>query len=150
MTRTEFVYVTYIATTPQRVWDALLKPEFARQYWGHENHSEWKVGAKWEHREAGSSDAKITGKIVEFDPPRHLVMTWALPSEAAHPDAHSRVTIDLEPIEDMVRLSVTHDRLVPGSDMQQKIENGWPRVFSSLKSFIETGKPLPVWAKARS
>ena len=148
MTSTEFVYVTYIAAAPQRIWDALIRAEFTRQYWGHENVSDWKPGSVWEHRDAEGGAVKLVGKVVEFQPPRRLVLTWADPGDAARPAAHSRVTIELEPMEGMVRLKITHDQLAPGSEMQRGIEEGWPRVLSSLKSFLETGKPLPTWARA--
>jgi len=155
MTRTEYLYVTYIAADPQRIWDAIVEPEFTRQYWGHENISEWRPGASWEHRDADNGTVRIVGKVQEFTPPRRLVLTWADPADAANPEAHSRVTIELERVTHaergsggMVKLTVKHDRLVPGSEMQQGIEEGWPRVLSSLKSFLETGKPLPTWAKA--
>jgi uncharacterized protein YndB with AHSA1/START domain len=147
MTRSDFVYVTYISAAPQRVWDALIAPEFTRKYWGHVNLSDWKPGSAWEHRDADGVEVKLVGKVVEFDPPRRMVLTWAEPEDTAKPSAHSRVTIVLEPIDDMVKLTITHDQLVPGSDMQRGIEEGWPRVLSSLKSFLETGKPLPTWAK---
>lgn len=150
MTKTEFVYVTYIASTPQRIWDALIKAEFTRQYWGHDNVSDWKPGSVWEHREANGGEVRMVGKVVEFSPPRRLVLTWVMPADAATADAHTRVTFELEPIEEMVRLTVTHDQLVPGSDMHRGISSGWPRVLSSLKSLLETGKPLPTWAKAKS
>ena len=145
MTKTEFVYVTYIAAAPQRVWDALLKPEFTSKYWGNDNVSDWKPGSKWEHRDSGSGERRLAGKVVESDPPRRLVITWAFPRDVDDPAAHSRVTFDLAPIGDMVRLTVTHDQLAPGSDMEKGIVEGWPRVLSSLKSFLETGKALPTW-----
>ena len=148
MTRTEHVYVMYIAATPKRIFDAIVKPEFTRQYWGHENVSDWKPGSGWEHREAETGKVKLAGKVVECDPPRRLVITWAAPADAANTSAHSRVTFELEPVDEMVKLTVTHDQLVPGSDMEKGITQGWPRVLSSLKSFLETGKPLPTWAKA--
>jgi uncharacterized protein YndB with AHSA1/START domain len=148
MTKTEHVYVMFIAATPKRIFDAIVKPEFARQYWGHENVSDWKPGSPWEHRDAASGELKLTGKVVECDPPNRLVITWVHPKETADPDAHSRVTFQLEPLEEMVKLTVTHDQLVPGSSMDKGIQNGWPRVLSSLKTFLETGKPLPTWAKA--
>ena len=149
MTKAEFVYVTYIAAGAQKIWDAITKPEFARKYWEHENVSDWKPGSPWEHREAEGGRVRIVGKVVEFDPPRRLVMTWAAPADAGNPEAHSRVTFQLEPIDDMVKLTVTHDQLVSGSDMQKGIEKGWPRVLASLKTYLETGKPLPTWAKAK-
>lgn len=150
MAKTEFVYVIYISAEPQRIWDALIKPEFTRKYWEHLNVSDWKPGSKWEHRSADASNQlKLVGKVVEFTPPRRLVLTWANPADADKPAAHSRVTIDLEPMDDMVRLTVTHDELAPGSDMLRGITEGWPRVLSSLKSLLESGKPLPTWAKAK-
>jgi uncharacterized protein YndB with AHSA1/START domain len=74
------------------------------------------------------------------------VITWAEPADAADKTKHTRVTFDIEPVADMVRLTLTHDELKPGSDMERKIANGWPRVLSSLKSFLETGRPLKTWA----
>ena len=150
MTDTEFIYVTYIAATQQRIWDAIVNPEFTHKYWGYDNVSDWKVGSKWEHREKETGKIGLVGKVVECDPPRRLVLTWASAKDAGNPSAHSRVTFQLEPIEDMVKLTVTHDQLIPGSGMQRDITEGWPRVLSSLKSFVETGKPLPTWAKVAS
>jgi uncharacterized protein YndB with AHSA1/START domain len=88
------------------------------------------------------------GKVLEFSPPRRLVMTWAAPADAGNAAAHSRVTIELDPMDDMVRVTIRHDELAPGSDMLTGITEGWPRVLSSLKSLLETGKPLPTWARA--
>jgi uncharacterized protein YndB with AHSA1/START domain len=89
----------------------------------------------------------MVGRVVESDPPRRLVMTWALPEDKDKKEAHSRVTIEIEPVDEMVRLTVTHDELEAGSKMLKGISNGWPRVLSSLKSLLETGKPLRTWAK---
>jgi len=150
MTDTAFVYVTYIAASPQRIWDAIVNPAFTHKYWGYDNVSDWKVGSKWEHRSKETGEIGLVGKVVECDPPQRLVLTWASPKDAANTSAHSRVTFELKPMEDMVRLTVTHDQLVPGSGMQRDITEGWPRVLASLKSFLETGKPLPTWAKAAS
>ena len=74
------------------------------------------------------------------------MLTWAEPADAAREETHSRVTFEIEPIGDVVRLTVTHDRLEPGSKMLESIREGWPKVLSSLKSFLETGRPLPkLW-----
>lgn len=144
MTESTFVHVTYISSTPQRIWEAITQPEFARQYWFHENVSDWKAGSRWEHRDPNAGKVKLVGKVIEASPPRRLVLTWANPADANDERAHSRVTIELEPIDTMVRLTVTHDRLVPGSEMERGIQFGWPLVIASLKSFLETGKPLPI------
>ena len=149
MSKEKFVYVTYIATTPQKAWQALVDGEMTRQYWDHDNVSDWKPGSTWEHRR-GNADGPvdIVGEVIESDPPRRLVMTWAAPADAADKIRHSRVAIDIEPVGDAVRLSVTHDELEAGSDMLEGISGGWPRVLSSLKSFLETGRPLITWKPA--
>ncbi len=147
MSSEKFVYVTYIATTPEKVWDALLKGELTRQYWKHENVSDWKEGSEWKHVAADAKGTvKLVGKVVESKPPKRLVLTWGDIADAAEPAKHSRVAIDIEPVADMVRVTVTHDQFAPGSDTLRKISNGWPRVLSSLKSFLETGRPLDTWA----
>ena len=150
MTNTEYVYVTYIATTPQHVWDAIVKPEFTRQYWLNENVSDWRPGSAWKHRDPESGEVRMVGKILESTPPKRLVLTWADPKDEGNADETSRVTFEIETIDSMVRLTVTHDELQPGSNMEKGIKQGWPRVLSSLKSFLETGKPLPTWAKAKA
>jgi uncharacterized protein YndB with AHSA1/START domain len=147
MSKAKFVYVIYIASTAEKVWKALLDGEMTKQYWAHENVSDWKPGSKWEHRrfdEARTVD--LIGEVVECVPPRRLVLTWIEPRDAADKGKHSRVTLELETVAGMVRLTVTHDELQEGSEMQRKISNGWPRVLSSLKSFLETGRPLNTWA----
>ena len=145
MSNETFVYVTYIATTPQKVWDALLKGELTRQYWKHENVSDWKPGSKWQHvADDGKRTVKVVGEVLESVPNKRLVMTWGEAVAAADKAKHSRVAIDIETVGEMVRLTVIHDDLTP--EMQRKIANGWPRVLSSLKSFLETGRPLNTWA----
>ncbi|HVZ39964.1 MAG TPA: SRPBCC family protein [Candidatus Kapabacteria bacterium] len=147
MSSETFVYVTYIATTPDRVWQALIDGELTRQYWGNENVSDWQPGSKWEHVSGDEKrTVRVVGEVLEAVPNRRLVMTWAEPANAADRSAYSRVAMDIEPVGDMVRLTVTHDQLDPASDMPRRIGNGWPRVLSSLKSFLETGRPLNTWA----
>ena len=145
MDKPEFVYVTYIATTPEKLWQALLDGEITRQYWGYRNVSDWKVGSTWKHEKAydGSGTVALVGKVVEINPPRRLVLTWAAPTDVSNEAKHSRITFDIEPFSDTVRLTITHDQLEPGSEMQQSIAQGWPKVLSNLKTLLETGRVLP-------
>lgn len=147
MAKTTFVYEIYIASTPETVWKALLDGEFTRQYWGHDNVSDWKRGSEWQHRKFdGSREVVLLGEVLEAAPPRRLVITWARPADKDHRDRHSRVAIDIEPVAEMVRVKVTHDELEAGTEMERGVRVGWPRVLSSLKSLLETGRPLPTWA----
>jgi len=147
MDKPQFVYVTYISTSPEKLWNALLDPQVTAKYWQHENVSDWKPGSKWEHRASGKDKTlKLVGRVVESSPPRRLVLTWASPADEAREEKHSTVTFEIEPIGDIVRLTVTHDRLEPGSEMLEAIKRGWPKVLSSLKSLLEVGRPLPkLW-----
>jgi len=139
-----FVYEIYIAADEQTVWKALLDGEFTRQYWAHENVSDWTPGSPWEHRRADTGAVTILGEVLEASPPTRLVMTWVDPSDRQKA-RRSRVTFEIQRVADMVRLTITHDDLEPGSEMEQTVTHGWPRVLSSLKSLLETGRPLQTW-----
>ena len=141
-----FVYVTYIRTTPEKVHEAITTPEITRHYWGHENVSDWTPGAKWEHiRTNKERPIEIVGKVVENDPPHRLIVTWSAASRSDDPDEESRVTFEIEGQEGgMVKLTVTHDQLQPGSGMEKGIGKGWPLVLSSMKSFLETGAGMDL------
>jgi len=144
MRKEQFVYVTYIAAAPERVWDALTVPEITRQYWGNENISDWLPGSSWEHRRPDESHrVDLCGRVLESERPRRLSLTWALPADARDQGKHSRVSFDIEPAAGVSKLTVRHDELESGSEMLAAITNGWPVVISSLKSFIETGSALP-------
>src|SRR5512136_3094196 len=147
MDKPQFVYVTYIATSPEKVWNALVDPATTAKYWQHVNVSDWKPGSRWEHRGADKErELRMVGKVLESTPPRRLVLTWAFPADEAREEKHTRVTFEIEPVGEVVRLTVTHDRLEPGSEMLQGITKGWPKVLSSLKSLLEVGRPLPqLW-----
>ncbi|UJQ94747.1 SRPBCC family protein [Mariluticola halotolerans] len=149
--KTSFVYVTYIAASPQKVFEAITRPELARRYWGHENVSEWTPGSKWEHvRTNDERTVELVGEVVEITPPSRLVMTWANASQADDPSAYSRVTFEIVEYDDMVRLTVSHDDLIAGSGMANGVSKGWPTVLSSLKSFLETGRGLDIFAKPKT
>jgi uncharacterized protein YndB with AHSA1/START domain len=151
MTKPSFVYVTYIATTPEKVWQALVDTDVTRQYWvggngpAHVNVSDWKPGSRWEHQRVDETHAvDIVGKVVETDPPRHLVLTWSRPNEAEDESKHSRVTFDIEPQGDgLIRLTVTHEDLERDEKMLAGISSGWPMVLSNLKTMLESGHVLP-------
>ena len=147
MEKSQFVYVTYISTSPKKLWNALIDPKITAKYWQHVNVSDWQAGSKWEHRGADKERTlKLVGKVIESCPPRRLVLTWAFPADEAREEKQSRVTFEIEPIGNVVRLTVTHNRLEPGSEMLQGITEGWPKVLSSLKSLMEVGRPLPkLW-----
>jgi uncharacterized protein YndB with AHSA1/START domain len=146
MSKSTFVYVTYIAAAPEKVWNALIDEDAQKKYWGRFNASDWKVGSKWEHRRIdGSNSVDLIGKVIESSPPTRLVISWANPTDVDKPDAFSRVTFDVAPHEGgNARLTVTHDELVPGSDMERGISGGWPRVLSNLKTYLETGRVMPI------
>ena len=149
--KTSFVYVTYIRATPEKVFEAITRPEIARRYWGHENVSDWKPGSDWQHVRANEQrTVNVVGKVVEVAPPKRLVITWASPAQAADPASHSRVTFEIEAYEGMVRLTVSHDELQAGSSMAKGVSKGWPAVLSSLKSFLETGRGLDVFSKPKA
>jgi len=139
MDKPKLVYVTYIATTPQRLWNALTDPDLTAQYWGHRNVSSWAKGDGWEHQRLdGGVDG--VGTILEVDPPRRLAHSWGWPADADDPAKHSRVTFDIEPVGDVVRLILTHEDLP--MDQAARTSEGWAIVLSSLKSLLETGRPL--------
>ena len=151
MSNSKFVYVIYIAGTANQIWNALLDARFTREYWGHENVSDWKKGSNWEHRRFDDArTVDLVGEVIENVPPHRLVLTWADPADKANRAKHTRVTVELQPIESMVRLTVTHDQFENAPGMLPKISEGWPRVLSSLKSLLETGKPLQTWAKPKN
>ena len=141
MQKPKLVYTTLIRTTPKKLWAAITKPEFTRQYWANmTNVSDWKRGSKWEHHNP-EGEVWVTGKVLESNPPKRLVLSWADPDNLKD---KSRVTFEIEAMEDMVCLNVTHDKLTAGSKMLKGVSWGWPRVLSSMKSFLETGKGLTI------
>ena len=144
MSNVEFVYTTYIKTTQQKVWDALTTAEFTRQYWGCELNSDWKKGSQW--HSIGNLDGKknIAGEVIESSPISKLAYSWHRPDATSESDK-SRVTFQLETVQDVVKLTVIHDKLTHGSLMASQISQGWPLVLSSLKSFLESGAPLDIW-----
>jgi uncharacterized protein YndB with AHSA1/START domain len=143
MAESEFVYVTYIRTTPEKLWQALTQPEFTRKFWvGTVQQCEWKVGAAWKLM-APNGRVADAGEVVEIDPPRKLVLTWQnhlFPEMTA--EGFSRLTYELEPAGANVKLIVTHTMGKKDSKLMKAVSNGWPNILSSLKSLLETGEAL--------
>jgi uncharacterized protein YndB with AHSA1/START domain/DNA-binding transcriptional ArsR family regulator len=132
--RPSFVYVTYIRSTPEKVWHALTDADLTAEYWGHSNISDWQTGSTWEHRRTdGSGIADVVGTILETVPPRRLVMTFGEPAQ---------VTFEIEPYGEIVRLTVTHENLADQAEYTA-VSTGWPAVLANLKSLLETGHVLP-------
>ncbi|MEU1805581.1 metalloregulator ArsR/SmtB family transcription factor [Streptomyces sp. NPDC019937] len=140
--RPTYSYVIYIESTPEKVWHALTDADLTAAYWGHSNVSDWQPGSPWEHRRTdGSGIADVVGTVVESVPPERLVTTWAAP-DAEPASGPSRVTFEIEPHEEIVRLTVTHENLADEAERRQAA-GGWAAVLSNLKSLLETGSPLP-------
>src|SRR3989440_6523943 len=145
MSKPSFVYVTYIATTIERLYQALTSAEFTERYmFGRRVESTWKVGApvRYLGRDGKLSDS---GEVLEADPPRLLVFTWRVEfDDALRREGYSKVTFELEPLGGEVKLTVVHDDLREGSGVLKGISGGWPKALASLKSLLETGRPLAI------
>ncbi len=150
MAKTRFVYVTYIRSTPEKVWDAIVTPAVTERYWAqHHNISDWKPGSTWSHvRVDAPGVVDIVGTVLESVPPRRLVVSWAAPKDADVRSKHSTVTFEIAKAGDCVCLTVVHDELDEGSEMCAGVTQGWPMVLSSLKSLLETGDGLPWVARS--
>jgi uncharacterized protein YndB with AHSA1/START domain len=143
MNRDRFVYVTYIRTTADRLWEALTSAEFTRQYWfGVWQECAWEVGSSWKLilPDGRLADA---GEVLEIEPPKRLVLKWRheLRPEL-HEEGFSRATFELEPLDEVVKLTVIHEIDQEGSKFIAAVSNGWPAILSSLKSLLETGTAM--------
>jgi uncharacterized protein YndB with AHSA1/START domain len=149
MDKSEFVYVTYIRTTPEKLWSALTSPDFMKEYWfGMHFETDWKAGSSWRLVFPDSRIADM-GEIVEIDPPRRLVLKWRnefrpeLKAEGA-----ASCTIQLEPMADAVKLTISHVMDRSPSKLIEAVSSGWPRILSNLKSILETGDVVLKTASA--
>ena len=140
--RPTYVYVTYIESSAERVWNALTDADLTAQYWGHSNVSDWKVDSVWEHRRTDRSGvADVVGTVLEADRPWRLVMTFDPPGPLP-PTGPTKVTFAIEPYHEIVRLTVTHENLADDAAIEA-VSVGWPAVCANLKSLLETGHVLP-------
>jgi uncharacterized protein YndB with AHSA1/START domain/DNA-binding transcriptional ArsR family regulator len=152
-----FVYTTYIRTTPERLWQALTEPAFTERYWNTALHSDWRTGSTitWHTRGLTIEDPEQV--VLESNPYTRLSYTWHtftpewaesldLSDDARHrvvAEPRSKVTFELDPLGDQVKLTVTHDGLEPGGMTGSLVSEGWPRVMANLKTLLETGDTLP-------
>jgi uncharacterized protein YndB with AHSA1/START domain len=143
MAKSSFVYVTFIRTTPEKLWAALTTPEFIKQYWfGMNFESDWKVGSPWK---LIFPDARIadTGEILEFEPPRRLVLKWRNEFRPElNAEGYARCSMELEPQGSAVKLTIHHTIERADSKLIEAVSGGWPRILSNLKSLLETGEIL--------
>lgn len=143
MADSRFVYVTYIRTTPEKLWQALIDPEFTRQYWAETwQDCGWQPGSSWKLM---IPDGRVgdSGEVLEIEPGRRLVLSWRnefMPE--LRQDGPSRLTYELEPRGDSVKLTVIHESETPGSRLIDAVSTGWPMILASLKSLLETGESL--------
>ena len=143
MTGEKFVYVIYIRTTAEKLWDGLTQPEFTRQYWCETwQDTTWQPGASWKLM---IPDGRVgdAGKILEYDPPKRLRVTWQnqfIPEMKA--EGFTTCTYELEPAGTAVKLTLTHEIDIPNSKTIAGVSSGWPHLLASLKSLLETGEPL--------
>jgi DNA-binding transcriptional ArsR family regulator/uncharacterized protein YndB with AHSA1/START domain len=154
MERPEFVYTTYIRTTPERLWQALTEPSFTRRWWQTTFETEWTVGSQmiWDNNGIVIADPEQI--VLESNPFSRLAYTWHTFTPAFNErmgdelaaklsrERRSRVSFDIEPVGEMVKLTVVHDDFEPGSTVVTMVRNGWPILLSSLKTLLETGEPL--------
>ena len=138
----QHVHVVHIRTTPEKLWEALTRAELTRKYFhGTDVVTDWKVGSKIEYllEKDGKKEVAVTGKVLEFTPHRRIVHTFSFPSNDDEP---TKVTYELEPVGDMVKLTMTHEGFAGETKTYQGITKGWIPIFDGLKSFLETGKAL--------
>ncbi|HWI78033.1 MAG TPA: SRPBCC family protein [Ramlibacter sp.] len=143
MAKSTFVYVTYIRTTPEKLWSALTDGEFMKQYWfGMRCESQWTAGSAWK-LVSSAGEVYDAGEIVEADPPRRLVIRWQnqfRPELKA--EGPSLCTMELEPIDQAVKLTITHGIEREASKFIEAVSGGWPKIMSNLKSLLETGSAV--------
>jgi uncharacterized protein YndB with AHSA1/START domain/DNA-binding transcriptional ArsR family regulator len=157
MSNAEFVYTTYIRTTPEALWRALTDPAFTIRYWGMTFDTDWQAGSSMVWLQGGTKIVDSAQQVLESVPYRRLSYSWhtLTPEWAeqvgisadyvakASAQPRSTVTFDLEPEGAMVKLTVIHDGIDPDSVVLASVRQGWPAIVSSLKSLLETGEPLP-------
>jgi uncharacterized protein YndB with AHSA1/START domain len=144
----EFVYVAYIKTTPEKLWEALTSSEFSRRYWfDTEVRSDFKVGSPFALVMGGTTTD--VGEILEADRPRRLSYTFQhVQDDEMRREAPTKVVFTLEPHGELVKLTLTHEGFAKGSKLLDGISKGWPAILSNLKSLLESGDALAIPLRA--
>jgi uncharacterized protein YndB with AHSA1/START domain len=140
MSRSTFVYVSYIRTSAEKLWSALTDAAFIRQYWfGMRCESQWTAGSPWQLM-TDDGDVFDTGQILEADPPRRLVIRWQHVKKAElKAEGESQCVMEIESVEGAVKLTLTHSIGRDPSKFIEAVSGGWPKIISNLKSLLETG-----------
>lgn len=155
--KTSFVYTTYIKTTPERLWQALTDPAFTRRYWGNEFETDWNVGSQYTWIQDGMTMSDPEQVILEAEPGRRLSYTWLTTGrealehwgfapediEAVLNEPRTHVVFNIEPMGEVVKLTVIHGEFAPDSVTLKSISGGWPAIISGLKTLLETDEVLP-------
>jgi uncharacterized protein YndB with AHSA1/START domain len=143
MARSTFVYVTYIRTTPEKLWSALTDAEYMKKYWfGTHCESQWMAGSSWK-MVSGEGQISDAGEIVEAEPPRRLVIRWRHQNKPElKAEGESQCTMELEHNGPAVKLSITHTIERDPSKFIVAVSGGWPKIISNLKSLLETGSAV--------
>ena len=164
MQKPSFAYTTYIKTTPERLWQALTDPAFTQRYWNTTFDTDWKVGSTMTWNNQGVTIADPEQVVLESEPYRRLSYTWhtftpelagvheVLTDEVvakAAGEPRSKVTFEIEPLDELCKLTVVHDGLEPESTVMELVSGGWPRVLATLKTLLETGETPSVLAAER-
>jgi uncharacterized protein YndB with AHSA1/START domain len=143
MAESRFVYVIFIRTTPEKLWQALTSPEFTRRYWYASScDSDWTPGSPWR---LVAPDGRVTdsGEVIECEPPRRYAVSWRHElGKDLGSEGYSRMSCEIEPQGTSVKLTVIHEIDRPDSKLIGAVSRGWPHILSSLKTLLETGEPL--------
>ena len=157
MDKPSFVYTTYIETTPERLWQALTDPAFTRRYWNATFDTDWQAGSPMTWHQLGTTIADPEQLVLASAPYRRLSYSWHawtpeladaldLSDEAREriaAEPRSKVTFEIEPLGELVKLTVVHEGFEAESLVAAMVSQGWPRVLSNLKTLLETGETLP-------
>jgi uncharacterized protein YndB with AHSA1/START domain len=138
------VYVLYLRTTAEKLWEAITRPELTRLYYhGTEVESDFQVGSRidYMHEKDGQRVSALTGEILEVEPGRRLVHTFSFPS---NDDAPTTVTYEIEPAKDTVKLTVVHEGFAGRTRTYESTSDGWWPIVNGIKTLLETGEPLSL------